>query len=52
VLFLLFLLLNGLVTYIVVRIAVKPLLEEERGRWLAELREARGASEGTGSKSG
>ena len=44
VLILLFLLLNGLVTYVVVRITVKALLDEERGRWLAELREACGAS--------
>ena len=43
-LILLFLLLNGLVTYVVVRITVKALLDEERGRWLAELREACGAS--------
>ena len=31
------LVLNGLVTYAVVRIAVKALLDEERERWLAEV---------------
>ena len=39
-LILLFLLLNGVVTYLVVRFTVKTLLDEERRRWLAELREA------------
>lgn len=44
-LILLFLLLNGLVTYIVVRFTAKALLDEERRRWLAELREACSAFE-------
>ena len=46
------LVLNGLVTYAVVRIAVKVLLDEERERWLSELRETCRVSGGAGPQSG
>ena len=42
------LILNGLVTYAVVRVGVRALLDEERERWLSELREACRASGGAG----